>query len=139
MPTGFAFRRRMRWVVLGAAAPCVALISACSRFQTTDQLRDELRGTPGEGSFMRFPCQALTVDEFGWRLDSLDGVLFRVHPSVKQYGARSLRTVSYRSATGSDWLSISVPQQVEQFSPSSQTCRSLIARTVRFGNGPPAS
>ncbi len=117
MRTELAFGRRMRWAVLGAATVCVASISGCSRFKTTDQLRDELRGTTGASSFMRFPCQTLTVDEFGWRLDSLDGVLFRVHSSVRQYGGRSLRNVSYRSASGSDWLSLSVPQQVEQFAP----------------------
>lgn len=65
---------------------------------------------------MRYPCQALTVDEFGWRLDSLDGVLFRVHSSMTQYGPRSRRAISYQSTNSRNWLSLAVPQQVEPFS-----------------------
>lgn len=120
MPTGFAFRRRMRWGMLGATALSVSLASACSRFKTTDQLRDDLRGTNGDSSFMRFPCQSLTVDEFGWTLDSLDGVAYRLHPSLQRFGQRRINEVTYRSRNARNWLRLRLPVGFVEMYPFAQ-------------------
>ncbi|MFN8574791.1 MAG: hypothetical protein U0132_22240 [Gemmatimonadaceae bacterium] len=42
-----------------------------------------------DDSFMKHPCQDLTVDEFGWRLDSLGPTRFRVVPEMKSVEART--------------------------------------------------
>lgn len=109
-----------RWVdrcVLAAAA--IAALAACSRYKTTDELRAELRGEqPGQdSSFMRYPCQALTVDEFGWQLDSLDAVKYRVPPSMKVFGLKTFRHATYRSKNARNYINVSLPQQTESIYP----------------------
>lgn len=42
-----------------------------------------------DDSFMKHPCQDLTVDDFGWRLDSLGATRFRVVPEMKSVEGRT--------------------------------------------------
>ena len=74
----------------------------------------------GDTTFMRHPCQSLTVDEFGWTLDSLDGVAFRLHPSMQRYGLRTYSEVTYRSRNARSWLRLRMPVGFADIYPYAQ-------------------
>lgn len=118
-PGGDWRRRALRCGALGAAALAVVLPSSCRRFKTTDELRAELRA-PSDSTFMRHPCQSLTVDEFGWTLDSLDGVAFRLHPSMQRYGRKTFRDVTYRSRNARNWIRLELPVGYTDIYPYAQ-------------------
>jgi hypothetical protein len=86
---------RLRTTGSFATLVCSLLLSGCSRFKTSDELRAGMRAVDADSSWMRFPCQSLTVDAFGWTLDALDGIEYRVHPSLRRLD--QLRTVDSRS------------------------------------------
>lgn len=63
------------------------LLAACSHAAIRS---DEVAGAiESDDSVMKHPCQTLTVDDFGWRLDSLGSVRFRVYPPLKSVEART--------------------------------------------------
>jgi hypothetical protein len=101
----------------------VAALASCSRFKSTDDLRAELRGESGDSTFMRYPCQSLVVDEFGWTLDSLDGVKYRLHPSMQRFGLKTFRDAAYRSRSNRNFLRISLPQQTASIYPYAKDLR----------------
>jgi hypothetical protein len=103
--------RRWRLVLLAACVGSTCL--ACSRFKTTDQLRAELHAT-GDSTWLRFPCQELVVDAFGWPRDSLEGVAYRVHPGLIRRAITQPRFRFYESRTHRQQLQIQMEAATTQ-------------------------
>jgi hypothetical protein len=64
----------------------IALVAACSH------VRPPPTGQPllaTDDTVMKHPCQELSVDDFGWRLDSLGTARFRVLPELKSIEGRT--------------------------------------------------
>ncbi|MGQ0764595.1 MAG: hypothetical protein ACT4OZ_02900 [Gemmatimonadota bacterium] len=109
MPLGIS-TRRLKHVAAGSMVATAAAISlaSCTRFKTTDELRDEMRGretTVGMAWHIE-PCEVPAFDDFGWRLDSIGPIHLRLPSSVRlvagpTYGRRQYR---YGSGVLEFWL-----------------------------------
>ncbi|MGQ0650588.1 MAG: hypothetical protein ACT4P7_23865 [Gemmatimonadaceae bacterium] len=97
---------------------------ACHPFKTTNQLRDELRGAKADSSWMWLPCQELRVDEFGWTLDSLDGIAFRVHGTLRRQPVTEPRQRIFQSRDKRQTLLL-------QMNPSLQASYASLTRLER--------
>lgn len=73
---------RQRAVGVGAGLVLAVLTPGCRRHLDTDELRARLRGAEADSTWVRFPCQALTVDQFGWTKYEVAGLAYRVSPTI---------------------------------------------------------
>jgi hypothetical protein len=61
---------------------------------------------------MRNPCQFLVVDEFGWRADSIDGIAYRVHSSLRLRPTAKRHERRYESTGRHSRLMLQIPVSV---------------------------
>lgn len=101
---------RMRpWmtVIVVALAACAA--GACNRFRTSEEIRMAMRAGERDTTWLRYPCQLLVVDEFGWRADSLHNVQYRVHSSLRRRPGAKLYERRYETANRHSRLFLQIP------------------------------
>jgi hypothetical protein len=92
-----AFTSVRRHGIITAAVLASALAAGCGRFRTSEELRLSLREPVSDSTWMRYPCQLLVVDEFGWRADSLEGLRYHVHGSLRSRPMRHRQDRRYES------------------------------------------
>lgn len=87
--------------LLAALGVSLAL-SACSRFRTTDEIRDEMRArdTAIGATWYIEPCEVPSFDDFGWRLDSIGPIQLRLPPAVRLVAGQSYDRREYRYGAG---------------------------------------
>lgn len=99
--------RSWKRVIVLALAVCAA--GACNRFRTSEEIRLAMRAGERDTTWMRYPCQLLVVDEFGWRADSLDNVRYRVHSSLRRRPGAKLYERRYETANRHSRLVLQIP------------------------------
>lgn len=91
----------LRLRLLAALVLGLSLLGACHRNRTSEEIRQSFQEADDDSTWMRYPCQLLVVDEFGWRADSVGPIKLRVHPSLETYRStwnlREYRTPDNRS------------------------------------------
>lgn len=93
----------MRGAKSGAAgALCLLLAAACARYKTTDELRDAIRAADSSASdrWLYEPCEVPALDTFGWRLDSVAGIRFRVPSAVQSIPTPAFGERTFRQGRG---------------------------------------
>ncbi len=100
---------RSRVLALAGIVLVMVVSGACNRFRTSEEIRLAMHAGEQDTTWMRHPCQLLVVDEFWWRADSLQGVQFRVHPSLVQRGSGPYERL-YQSHNRRSGLRIYVPR-----------------------------
>lgn len=78
-----------------AALLALLVVAACHHAPPPASVVATPVASEDDASFMKNPCQDLNVDDFGWRLDSLGGVRYRVYPELKSIDARTYLTRHY--------------------------------------------
>lgn len=94
-------------MVLFALAACAA--GACNRFRTSEEIRMAMRAGERDTTWLRYPCQLLVVDEFGWRAESLDNVRYRVHTSLQRRPGARWYERHYETANRHSRLVLAIP------------------------------
>lgn len=97
------------WKAVTALALAACVAAACSGFRTSEEIRLAMRASERDTTWMRYPCQLLVVDEFGWRADSLDGVGYRVHSSLRRRPIARLYERRYETANRHSRLVLQIP------------------------------
>jgi hypothetical protein len=85
------------------------MVGACHRSRTSEEIRLAMRAGERDTTWMRNPCQLLVVDDFGWRKDSLDGITFSVHTSLRQRPTRHWYERRYESRNRHSILTLRIP------------------------------
>jgi len=98
-----------RWTTIAVLALAVCVAGACSRFRTSEEIRLAMRAGERDTTWMRNPCQLLIVDEFGWRADSLDGIAYRVHSSLRRRPTAKRYERRYETADRHSRLMLQIP------------------------------
>lgn len=96
------------WQGLAFALLGVAVAASCSRPRTSEGTGSEGVGTTDSG-FLSHPCQSAVVDDFGWPLDTLEGIRFRRHPSLKLDVRKTIYGATYRARDGRAALALELP------------------------------
>lgn len=91
----------LRFRLLTALVLGLCSLGACHRNRTSEEIRQSFHEPDLDSTWMRFPCQLLVVDAFGWRADSVGPIKLRVHPSLETYRSswnlKEYRTSNNRS------------------------------------------
>lgn len=101
--------RTRPWRTVSVLALLVLAAAACNQFRTTEEIRLAMRAGERDTTWLRYPCQLLVVDEFGWRADSLDNVRYRVHSSLRRRPGARLYERRYETANRHSRLFLQIP------------------------------
>jgi hypothetical protein len=114
---------RLRLAILALSA------FACARAKTTDELRAELRrGDSVSAREYLQPCETPTIDDFGWRTDSIAGVTIRLPSAIRSRPSPAYAEREYRLGQGSLflWLAPDAGQLYRQYVESAPRWRETL-------------